>query len=891
MKKYSYDFSVVMSVYNMKKYMRESIDSVIHQTIGFEKIQLILVDDGSSDGSSGICDEYKAKYPESIDVIHKPNGGLSSARNTGLTHVRGKYVTYTDPDDILSKDAFQKVFSFMEQHEEADICCIPMLLFGDQEGHHLLNYKFDEGSRVIDLSKNENAYFVLLHACSSFYREEIARKMSFDTVIYTAEDAKENLKLLLENPLLGVVSDTAYHYRRHGNSIVAGSQRNKKWYTTYLIRFPRWIFDYARERKGHIPKYIQYAVMYDLQWKVQQSHIDANVLTEDEKKEYVDLLIDTISQIDDDVISNQKNLETERKLYLLYKKNGNLPPFCSEKKGNTGLKNSVAYDDLITKICFMRFEDDYLICEGSQAALHFGPELTKLYILVNSKIRIEAERVKFESVLYVTDVPIANRVYFCAKIPLKVIRKMHRAKISFMTEYGKARVLHNTVMFERYSPISNFVDKSWFRCGSYTLKPLQNGFRILYQKSWAHLSDIMNEARFLKQLSTFPYKGAKKAVILRTVYHVLHPILPKDIWLITDKADRADDNGEAFFRYLVGLGKKANCHPIFAVGKTTPDYKRIKKIGRVVPYMSWRYKMLHLLAEHTVSAYSHDEISTPFHEYSFYYGDILQHNHIIFLQHGIIKDDISKGYHRFHKNFAMFVTSVDKEHDSVLYGNYAYNERQVALTGLPRYDLLYSNTKNYITIMPTWVRSLCGNYNAKDSSWELLPGFEQSDYYNFYTDLLNNDKLLSTAESKGYKVRFLIHPVFHRYVDRFHFDKRVEVLHSDVCYRDVFAESALITTDYSSAVFDFAYLKKPIIYTQFEDNHYEVGYFDYERDGLGEVEHTVDGSVDRIIEYMENGCQLKEKYEKRIDDFFHFHDKRNCERVYRHIKSLDANNG
>ena len=194
MKKYSYDFSVVMSVYNMKKYMRESIDSVIHQTIGFEKIQLILVDDGSSDGSSGICDEYKAKYPESIDVIHKPNGGLSSARNTGLTHVRGKYVTYTDPDDILSKDAFQKVFSFMEQHEEADICCIPMLLFGDQEGHHLLNYKFDEGSRVIDLSKNENAYFVLLHACSSFYREEIARKMSFDTVIYTAEDAKENLK-------------------------------------------------------------------------------------------------------------------------------------------------------------------------------------------------------------------------------------------------------------------------------------------------------------------------------------------------------------------------------------------------------------------------------------------------------------------------------------------------------------------------------------------------------------------------------------------------------------------------------------------------------------------------------------------------------------------------
>ena len=143
------------------------------------------------------------------------------------------------------------------------------------------------------------------------------------------------------------------------------------------------------------------------------------------------------------------------------------------------------------------------------------------------------------------------------------------------------------------------------------------------------------------------------------------------------------------------------------------------------------------------------------------------------------------------------------------------------------------------------------------------------------------------AEELGYEIRFFSHPVLMPYVDRMRFDSRVRVLKGNVSYREIFAQSALITTDYSSVFFDFAYLKKPVVYTQFKENHYEAGYFDYERDGFGEVVRDLDSAVELLIGYMENGCQLKKEYEDRIDAFYAYHDRNNCERVCREILDYD----
>ena len=163
--------------------------------------------------------------------------------------------------------------------------------------------------------------------------------------------------------------------------------------------------------------------------------------------------------------------------------------------------------------------------------------------------------------------------------------------------------------------------------------------------------------------------------------------------------------------------------------------------------MSLQHKILFLFAEFVISAYSHEEVSSPYLVHHYYYSNIVQDSRIVFLQHGIIKDDVSVGLNRMSKNYALFVTSTEREQRSVIDGNYGYSKEQVILTGLPRYDLLYNDTQNFITIMPTWRRNLCGSYDPHTSQWSLLPGFEKSDFFLFYNELINSGLLLDAAES------------------------------------------------------------------------------------------------------------------------------------------------
>lgn len=190
--------------------------------------------------------------------------------------------------------------------------------------------------------------------------------------------------------------------------------------------------------------------------------------------------------------------------------------------------------------------------------------------------------------------------------------------------------------------------------------------------------------------------------------------------------------------------------------------------------------------------------------------------------------------------------------------------------------------------MPTWRRNIFGLYHAENSMYDLKPGFKDSEYCQFFHRLFTSERLRRSMKNHGYTIEFVPHPVFFPYIEHFNIPDDVKVYNEQVTYRDVLAKSSLLITDYSSVAFDFSYLRKPIIYSQFSPlEHYKKGYFDYERDGFGEVEYTLEDTVDRIIEYMENGCRLKDKYRQRIDKFFAFNDKNNCQRVYEKIIELD----
>lgn len=111
--------SVIIPIYNVEKYLKKCIDSVLIQS--YKNLQIILVDDGSTDGSSKICDEY-AKLDNRILVIHKKNGGLSSARNAGLKVAAGNYITFLDSDDYVSSTAYEELYKILEKRKDRIAC-------------------------------------------------------------------------------------------------------------------------------------------------------------------------------------------------------------------------------------------------------------------------------------------------------------------------------------------------------------------------------------------------------------------------------------------------------------------------------------------------------------------------------------------------------------------------------------------------------------------------------------------------------------------------------------------------------------------------------------------------------------------------------------------------
>ena len=175
-----YKFSVVVPIYNVESYLKETIDSVINQTIGFEdNIQLILVNDGSTDSSEEICLQYREKYPHNIIYIKQENSGVSSARNKGLEYAEGKYINFLDSDDIWCYDVFQKVFDFFEENIELiDVVACRQKFFEGKEGYHHLDYKFEE-TQVVDIKEKYD--YIQLSTASAFIKLDVMKYFKYDT--------------------------------------------------------------------------------------------------------------------------------------------------------------------------------------------------------------------------------------------------------------------------------------------------------------------------------------------------------------------------------------------------------------------------------------------------------------------------------------------------------------------------------------------------------------------------------------------------------------------------------------------------------------------------------------------------------------------------------------
>lgn len=233
-------FSIVLPVYNVENYLLECVDSILKQT--FADYEIILVDDGSTDGSSQLCDRLSEKY-EFIKVIHKKNGGLSDARNCGTREALGEYIIYIDSDDFLIKDNFLEKLAEKTKNNSD-------LIFYKYQKFFDTTQKFEECRYTYHSAIKEKSYSDKISAlvkADAFYgmawikaiRKEILDKNGIEFEVgLLGEDMEWNYHIITKSTSISFIDEVFIAYRQREGSIT--SSHKLKNLTDFIYVLEKW---------------------------------------------------------------------------------------------------------------------------------------------------------------------------------------------------------------------------------------------------------------------------------------------------------------------------------------------------------------------------------------------------------------------------------------------------------------------------------------------------------------------------------------------------------------------------------------------------------------------------------------------------------------------------
>lgn len=878
--KQTFKISTIIPIYNIKPYLEKAIKSVIKQSIGFKSnIQLILINDGSSDNSEEICLKYKKKYPNNIFYYAKQNEGVSAARNKGLELAKGKYIQFLDGDDYIDTNFYQKAYNMLEKHQEIDLVAARLKYFEASKKYHWLDYKFTQ-DRIINIQEEPQS--ILLHSATALFRASVIQRFRFDQSIAISEDTKLLYQIILQKEKYGILSSCIYHYRRRKDesSAIQTSRNKKDWYIDTLSHCHDFLIDFSLKKYGKVIPYVQYFLMYDIQWRIKTAILPS--LTQQEKENYIANIRRYISLIDDEVILFQKQMNCNYKtIALKVKYEEKIEQYFVAKEDGIYFKENkfMNYDEIIHYINLSHIENDQLILEGDIVLNDF-----LLYYRINHNKPVSIQTFSKKPVTSIFEEKyLLPKKGYCIAIPLKNVKT-----ITFEIKVGKKFVVLQN-KFIHFSRINSF-KAGYYYDHHYFITKKQS--QILIQYKPVGIKVFARELYFLAYILL--KRKQLKIAAQRLLYWLTKPFMPKNIWLFCDREFMARDNGELMFRYTNEQSPNKKRNTYFVIDKHYEDYQRMKQYGKVISYHTMKYHLFFLNAKYIISSHADGYVNNAFGKARKYYVDLFNFEYI-YLTHGILLHDSSDWLNRINKNISFNVVTSPLEYNSILEGKYYFEPKQLMKTGLPRHDNLMKKDvkeENKILIMASWRSLLAGKIIPGTQRREYNPKFKESEYFQFYEKLFQDRQLQEILKQYQYKIKFCVHPSFREQFRDFQGNNFVEIA-IDVDSQYETKSSKMLITDYSSAACDFAYLRKPVIYANFDLDHiyqihyYNKGYFDYDINGFGPNCKTYEQTVSEIIKCIQRNCQMEEKYQKRCDKFFYYHDANNCKRVYEQIRKHD----
>ena len=808
--------SVVIPVYNKEKFISECLDSLVSQSCGIDKIEVICVNDGSSDNSENIIEGYCKKY-KSIKLINQVNAGVGAARNKGIKTSTSDYIFFLDADDRLSSSTISEVVSFFkENHEKTDIVTYP-LFYMDAQGRNPYGHKRNKiakRSQVIDISWHPEFAQTTMNFC-------IKRNDGlslFDTELVVAEDQIFNLERVLNRKSIGWCAKAKYYYRRN----IGGANEFTHPYYTFskVIEAYNRMFLMAGDDDS-CRKYVANLVLYNLSFRIRGDTLYPYHLKGDNWNLAVSKIKDLVNKIGVDVIKNSPWILEYHKSYLINMTDENVtldlnPNLWRIKTKNTEIFSGNTVTAILRRVSV---KDSFFSCSGflSSPLFNFSkkPELSAF--INNQKCYIEL----FQSLNSMRGTKIEiNRTWgfhFSCKvsnndnIKFKIFLDGNSYDVTFWSDNWTSLKNFNVAFFEPLSVVNNN-DALLIRNVSTLNKEFNNWKKKLGRSKWRYI--IRRKiSRFLSRQEIWLYNDFV-ALYGNSWLQFLHDCKKND----------------GIKRYYVYFDNKDNM----------PNNTEIPKNAKLIKHGSLMHKLLFPAARKIITSFLGTEVFSPFTPDRWFGYNGFNNPSLIYLQHGVMH---AKADHIYAKDRLSFIDKIVASTDfecEYFQKRLNFSPEDIIKTGMPRFTNLHvtKGKKNRILFAPSWRRNLVGK---EFDRWVKNNKFDDSDFYMNITSFLLNEKLHSILLKNNFYLDVKPHPIFSMYHDKFlNLCKDNVRLIDDINYNDY----ALLITDFSSFLFDFLYLNIPVVSYIPDKEQFDAGFHTYR-------ELTVQLSQNGVIEFFD----------------------------------------
>lgn len=863
----NFKFSILMSV-NDQNSLESSFSSLLNQKLDFEdNVEVIVLI--KEDEEYPEIKKYHEKYPENIVVVKN----FDDDYNVALSKANGEYITFFDSHDKLTDTTLNEVVNAFSRFKDVNLVTIPKYIL-ETNGNDSLNYRFEK-NQLVDLSKQPEYIHISLKA--SFIKREIITKYAFNNDICLRDSFLLN-QILIDNPSYVVINNCKYLFMKTANE-----EHDKKYLQNFIEGYCSSTIDYALEKYSSVPEFIQHILVFLIS-EIALVENTSEFFNESESEEFKSSLRNVLGYIGYDAIESSPKIPGMVKKFLIYFKNNDFY-ITKEKTEETGNANSIllrSKDKIIDNVNLHYLTLDFAQLKHSNMNFS-GVFLSSCDIeFLKIKIKINSSGGKEEvfPVRYV-EYPTTNRVtkrfldvdwYYFYNFDFSYpVNLDENYEFTFIVEYGeddKKLTFKPQVSFGTNSTVSVF--SHYYVKGNKIVVFRHNQIQII---DYSTLTMFKFELRSIFKILTSSTKlQFYYSIFIRVLYFMYWPFLRnKRIWLFSDRPNSADDNAKHLFKYAVQ--QDDGIEKYFVVQKDVPDFNEMKKISKnIIGFKTLKNQIYYLFAEKVITTHVIDKFAHPLsHRNKMLYSG-LNTSDKYFLQHGVTLGDISSRINKFMRNLSLFVNVSEVERKSIVDNpHYNYDEEIIQILGFPRYDNLKNdNVKKQILLMPTWRSYIHG-----------VDSLLASEFFKVMNNMFTNERLISFLKENDFKLIFRPHPELIQYLHLFDIDNETVIVSKDESYQELFNGSSILVTDYSSVAFDFAYLKKPVLYYQYADEYnYDDGYFKFDSMGFGDVIEQEDDLIDEIIEIINNDCQMDEKYIGRVESFFKYTDRNNCKRVY-----------